>query len=347
MAVCINTSLPEYRTLVEKSGISEEIVKAFSEHYMDKLGRFPHLDELPFSNSEQHLIDTFKIKDNYTKIDTLLQKTGTNSIEEAKISLNDFYEDLEIDILPLVKSAQIYITKRPSTTNYTYKDYSIDKNINIKVFLSQALNKLNTLFGVKIIPITSSELNTEEWKNKIPDSKTVEAFISEGNIYINTDIASADAPIHEIFHLFIGQIRFKNPELYQTLLNKVSNLSEFPILSQFYQGRTQNDILEEVLVDQLAKKLTGQQSYLDKLSDSQIYEIFYNIDRVLDSILKGNKSSKSIPNQNKLNLSLKSLGEMLESSTMQNSYDQFKTHRILQNTKADMLKNNELEQICQ
>jgi hypothetical protein len=66
-------------------------------------------------------------------------------------------------------------------------------------------------YGIEMIPITNKEL--AEWKD-IPDVKNVSAFIYQGNVYINTDLADIDAPIHEMTHMLLGSVRFKNPELY-------------------------------------------------------------------------------------------------------------------------------------
>ena len=67
-----------------------------------------------------------------------------------------------------------------------------------------------------MIPITKSELNNPAFEG-LPVSEA-QAFILNGNIYVNTDSATVDAPIHEQLHLFLGSIRFGNPNLYFQLV---------------------------------------------------------------------------------------------------------------------------------
>jgi hypothetical protein len=66
-----------------------------------------------------------------------------------------------------------------------------------------------------MIPITKSELSNNPEFEGIP---AAQAFILNGNIYINTDSATIDAPIHGQLHLFLGSIRFGNPNLYFQLV---------------------------------------------------------------------------------------------------------------------------------
>jgi hypothetical protein len=57
----------------------------------------------------------------------------------------------------------------------------------------------------------------------------VNAFIYNGTIYINTDVAKADAPLHELLHLILGQVRYKNPKLYTQLLDSLTSLPNFEV----------------------------------------------------------------------------------------------------------------------
>ena len=36
----------------------------------------------------------------------------------------------------------------------------------------------------------------------------VSAFILDGNIIVNSDIASVDAPVHELMHVLLGSLKF-------------------------------------------------------------------------------------------------------------------------------------------
>ena len=99
MLSCINKNSVEFRTLKERSGLSESIVEAICRDFSDRLGRFPYLDELPNSNSETYLRNKLKIKENNSvKTEDILKLLGKETIEEAQIELNNQFRDLEIKI---------------------------------------------------------------------------------------------------------------------------------------------------------------------------------------------------------------------------------------------------------
>jgi hypothetical protein len=70
-------------------------------------------------------------------------------------------------------------------------------------------------YGIKFIPITNHELNQDEWKSIVASAIDTKAFVYDNNIYINTDNCSVDSPLHEMMHIFLGSMRFTEPELYQ------------------------------------------------------------------------------------------------------------------------------------
>ena len=82
------------------------------------------------------------------------------------------------------------------------------------------------------------------------------AFIYNGIIYINSDNARIDSPIHEMLHLFIGNIRFQNPSLYMKFLGMVEGTNSFNEIQKLYGNRSHNDLLEETFVSELASFLT-------------------------------------------------------------------------------------------
>ena len=286
MASCININSVEYQTLKKKSGLSDFELLAQCRPFLDKYDRFPYVDELAESNSEPDIKESLEMTDTSASIDQILKATGTKSIKEANIVLNNDYRDLEVTLIPLKTTAHVEIEHRPSRFYNEYKDIvEFDKNVNSTVLLNQTINKLARLYGVGIIPISTSELMSEEWKDKVPDAKHTSAFVYNGNIYINTEVADIDAPLHEMMHLFLGSIRFTNPELYQSLLSQVNNFEDYPLMIKQFADRTRNDINEEILVEEFSKYLTGFPSKFDGLDESTKYNLFYDLTRVFDSVL--------------------------------------------------------------
>lgn len=132
---------------------------------------------------------------------------NTNSIQEANVKLNDTYSDQEIEILPLWNDAIINTTLRPSQYFSEPKQlHSSSNKPNMQSVFNTIFTKLNNLYGIQINTITDKELAQKNWE---PEIQTTNAFIKDGNIYINTDHAKADAPIHELTHLLLGSVRFK------------------------------------------------------------------------------------------------------------------------------------------
>lgn len=354
--VCINKNSLEYQSLKERAGISEFILESICRDFMDKYQRFPHLDELPNSNSEQSLRNTFNIKQNNSvKIQDILDKTGSETIEEAVININNQYRDLEVDILPIEEKALIDIKHRPSEYNLEEHDSNKSSSIipNSYLIMNKALTKLADLYGIKFNEINDYELNSEKWRGVIPDASSVNAFVYNGQIYINTDRANIDAPIHEMFHILVGSMRFENPTLYQNLINTVETFKNYEALAANFPNRSRNDINEEIFVTETSKYFSGMFSELSDLNDKAEYELTYNLKRVLDSVLMGKDSVKTISDGRLYQMTLKELIEEVDSSLATNKFNGFineegsELHRELNNMKADLFKNGELVEICE
>lgn len=349
MADCLIKN-SEYRTKLAQSGISEFVFYTFANQFVNKHGRFPNLDEIPGSNSSQYLEDTIHMNNGSAKVDDILGSTGATTVEEANIILNDQYSDLEIDIMPLNTEAIVDVQQRPSEYEpRDFFDYEIDESPNSGVLFNQIFDKLHRLYGIDIIPITNKELASSKWKG-IPDVKNVSAFIYQGNTYINTDLADLDAPIHEMTHMLLGSVRFKNPQLYEELISIADQFQNFDNIASMYPNKTQQDIYEEVFVQETAKYLAGLSSELDTLEDNIKYELHYNMKRLLDSALMGQYSVKSIDESKLYNMSLKQLARIMQSMLLNpvqmGTMDDATMHRILANKKSDLMKKGDLREEC-
>jgi hypothetical protein len=64
------------------------------------------------------------------------------------------------------------------------------------------------------------------------------SFILNNNIYVNTDLATLDSPIHEILHLLLGSIKFQNPDLYTDLVKVASQFGNYNKIAKLYPNRT-------------------------------------------------------------------------------------------------------------
>ena len=353
MLTCINKNSIEYQTLKQRSGISDFILESICRDFLEKYERLPYLDELQGSNSEPALRQQLKINTyNSTSINRILSVTGRQTIEEANAAINDQYRDLEVEIVPLNKEAIVDITHRPTTNNFSVQPIQVDSNPNSYLVLNNTLQKLGSLYGIKFREITDAQLNSEEWKSVISDPNSVNAFIYNGQIYINLDRNSVDAPLHEMMHIFVGSIRFQNPSLYTNLIRLSEQFPNYNKLIQQFPGRTRNDVNEEILIQEISKYLTGQPSNISNLDYKLQYEISYNVKRLLDTVLMGQDSVKTLSDARIFTLSLKQITQEVNSSIMSNKFhgtinvENAELHRILNNMKSDLYSQGILEEYC-
>lgn len=351
MASCINRNSAEYQSLKEKAGIPQNIFDVIYSQFQEEYGRSPYLDEIPGANSESFIKKELKIKNESSNINHMLETTDSKTIEEVKFKLNNKYRDKEIRIIPIVNDAFVEIKSRPTDIKIANENTNLINNISSSVIIN-SINKLIDVYGIKINEVNDIELSSEKWEHLMPRDRMVNAFIYNGEIYINTDRISPDVKIHEMLHLLVGCMRFTNPTLYQKFIDNAEKLPNYKQLASEFNNKTRNDINEEIFIQELAKYLTGQESSLSKLSKQDIYEIKYNTCRILDSMLMGDVSSISLDDNYLYESTFKDLVKYTNSNIMTSKFsgtmniENSSLHRELNNIKSDLLRTKKLEQIC-
>lgn len=351
MVACeINKNSSRYQTLKQMSGISEFVLDNTISRYKNEFNREDvELDELPGVNSIPHLKKSLNIKEfpNINSIDTnqVLEYTSTESIPEANIQLNKQYKDLEITLTPFDTFTSIEYKKRPRVEGKISPkiEQEIESNPNkSRVLIVNQLSKMSKLYGINIIPTTTEESN-------VPNAGVVKGYVQDGNIYINTDNATIDTPVHEMMHIFLGGVRYTNPQLYFSLVNSVESLERYNELSLQFPYKTRGDLNEEIFVQEFAHYLTNQPSLFDTLDKSVLSKLTYEVLRNLDSFIDGEYSVKTIK-QDIFGKSIMQLSRSLQSDIINNkqygSLTPDMVHRILSNYKEDLKKNNLLEERC-
>lgn len=142
------------------------------------------------------------------------------------------------------------------------------KNLPTITWMGAISQALNNQFGIQVNLLTSSEI-AEKMKN-VADPNLDKAFIYNGEVYVNTSIASSEDLLHEHVHLILGILK-SNPELrdnYERLLNKVVNTdqgkSQFNTLKERYSQLSQMDIKEEVFAKLFSNYIRRQVSIQTK-----------------------------------------------------------------------------------
>lgn len=321
-----------------------------------------------FLTSRKHKLSLFlNIRDitEYRGTKEDLHKKGTTYVQVINESAqkNDIDGGLVFKGLDDNKKLDqtIYVVHNPKQIKSAVSNLGAFSRLNRNIYdiepngylvLNNALQKLASLHGITFNETSDAELNSEKWQGIIPDASLVNAFIYNGQIYINLDRANLDAPIHEMFHMFVGSLRFTNPSLYQALVDSTQSFPNYEQLVQEYPGRTRNDVNEEILVTEVSRYLTGQPSSLAKMDSKTRYEISYNIKRMLDTILMGQDSVKTISEDRLFNLSLKEIAQEVNSAVMVNNFtgtmnvEGSELHRRLNNVKSDLYREGTLEEYC-
>lgn len=360
MAVCLNKNTVEYQTRLKMSGLSAFKFDAYASDFVSKFGRFPELDELPGANSEPHIRKALDIKEhqgeNIVSNDKVLSYTNSAEIPDANIKLNNVFRDLEIKLTPIFSKSVVTIKQRPTKWRGVYEggidvDSEMNKQRNIGV-MNNIIERLATLYGINFIPISNAELGTSKWSGIVDDAKTTNAFIYNGDIYINVDNARIDSPLHEMLHLILGSMKFSDPKLYTDLVSSMETIPNYNNRAITYKDRTRSDINEELFVSEFSKYLTGQSNTIKDLDGKTLNKIFYNMSRVLDSVLFGKQSVTTMDSVELFNHSLVQLSDYLGSELTNNDFTGTldvklaETHRILANVKSDLMKSGKLKEYC-
>lgn len=116
--------------------------------------------------------------------------------------------------------------------------------------------------GTKITLLTSSEVSEKFPVTQFPsiNPNTSKAFIFNGEIYVNTTIASGEDLLHEYIHIMLGILK-SNPESrkhYEELMQNVLRLTKQKEIDQIkrdYVGLSGMDQLEELFVRKFSEYL--------------------------------------------------------------------------------------------
>lgn len=155
-----------------------------------------------------------------------------------------------------------------------------------RLTLNKIINNIQDIYPqIELVVINNDFFNSEEYVKDfnnidVDRFKSKGAFLFNNRIYINSDIASINAPVHELLHVVMGVIRASNPVLYNELLE---SCKEFPLfkdnLSKLNADRPLNMLMEEAFVDTVSSIVTGVfTKNLEKeyLISSGLNEIIFN-----------------------------------------------------------------------
>lgn len=308
-------------------------------------------DKFDISNDGTILINPNRIDNEPKALErTLLEAEGFLNESEILESLNNLTNPVRVETLEVGTGKYLLrsINRDNKLSNY-YPELS-DGNIRINK-LEALLDRLSDLYGIKFNRVTSSELRLRNFKEVIPDATRVNAFILNGEIYINTDNASDDAPIHELSHMLLGSLKSTDYDLYTALVNSVETLDDYDSRLEEFPNRARMDANEEIFVDLFAKHFTGNLNL--PVESNLLNRAEYEIKRNIDSAIFPNESTTKVSLSS---LSGKSFSEIMDlfgttinETTVANAFNgnEAGTNRKLANIKEDLLKQGLLKEYCE
>lgn len=222
--------------------------------------------------------------------------------------------------------------------------------IPTKTSIEPILDRLEELYGIRFNRVTNEQIRNSGLNKYVPDATITNAFILNGEIYINLDNANADAPIHEMGHLLLGTLRQTNPEIYVQLVNSVEQYPGYEYELKKYRFRSRMDANEEIFVDLFARHYT-QQLNLD-VDPNLMSEAEYQIARNIDSAIFPNTSTTKTGLNNLMDKSLTQImsifGTALNKDTLAKVFtkDLGSISRQLGNMKESLLRSQSLKEYC-
>jgi len=184
----------------------------------------------------------------------------------------------------------ILIDGKPEKTKMTLKEKlskPIKKSLNIdstfktrdsESKIMEMINRLQTIYNVSMIPMRTEEINKKFGTILGDDVSRTRAFIYEGIVYINLDLASTAEPLHEMGHLILESIKKSNYDLYQSIIKSIRSHPYYDKIVEAYPNRTPDDTDEEVFITVFAEKYrnTAKSKYNQKWYDDNA-GIFTNV----------------------------------------------------------------------
>ena len=165
------------------------------------------------------------------------------------------------------------------------EQYQEKQELPTSTWMSAIATSLESQFGVRINLVTSGEVK-DDFKD-IANPNFDKAFIYNGEVYVNTSIASTTDLLHEHVHLILGVLK-TNPALrsnYETLVQMIVNTKEgqetLDKIKNQYIGLSQMDLAEEVFANLFSEYVRnnafGQAGQIFTASEEQLQEITSSI----------------------------------------------------------------------
>lgn len=269
------------------------------------------------------------------------------SLETAQSIVDNLKNPIQYETIKTGNNS--YVIRR-TTINYDINESNLANKITISPnqSLEPLLDRLEELYGIKFNRVTNEDIRNSGLNRYVYDATQVNAFILNGQIYINMDNAKTDAPIHELSHLLLGSLRQTNPELYAQIVNSVEQYPEYQYELKKYKNRSRMDANEEIFVDLFARHYAGLLNL--GIDDELMQEVEYQIERNIDSAIFPNVSTTKQSLSNLMGKSFEEImlnfGTVITKDNIARAFDKSATSRYVANVKESLFETNALKEYC-
>ena len=199
----------------------------------------------------------------YTKFDSWVSELGNVTISkgskpprlQAPKNHNISYYTLNMPFVSGSSTSSVVadVTPIESKDDRYFKFPLNDRNVIFDI-----IENFEEKYGKKV-----HATNNEALRDSPDEVRNARAFIENGEVYINMDKASFADPLHELTHVILAGLKFKDPDVYYNLLSAIQKHPEYEnklnAISRIYTNKHLSDLREEVFVtimsDYFANKL--------------------------------------------------------------------------------------------
>ena len=221
----------------------------------------------------------------------------TLSIDRKTIVPSELYEELLAEnrgdeIATILAKAAILLDYQSDVNaiGEQKKYFNHWKTMEPKVRVRNVLGFLQDKLNVPV------HLSSRDFYTNNPDARA-DAYVLNGEIYINSNNFALDAPLHEYTHLWALSMQYHNPEGWQSIVDLVTSLPEFEFVDDLgninetvaeflaqYSGQKNSyklSTMAESSLDILAQALSKFWDYVKSIFD---IKSFNTIDEVADRV---------------------------------------------------------------
>lgn len=243
------------------------------------------INQAVFNSIVKSLEQLFQQRD-IPALDALLDKDLTQLWE---FQLNEEAPTPNVNPQPAPAKVSVISAKSSEIMNKIKRYLDVALSLNQQVKPLQEVDKLEALNLVKQqlegLGVTVHLMDTKQLEaNGLPGN--TEAAVQNGEIFVNTDLATVSSPMHEFMHLVFGVMKQTNFDTFAKIMSEAREIPEFqPFLeevqnSEYYNNLIESDQLEEAFVRFLSKMMEGE------VNTSETFEQFYqnNEGAIIDTI---------------------------------------------------------------